>query len=235
MKMNVENKLDKVVKILKEKGFVVYRKGGKEPGVFYAKEGDSRIGFVYPNNGYIYDRIKMWSFSRVDELYFKYMLFNLGIVDRWKRESDELLVELEDLCGKKWVNPHTPEKERLTLTLTDEERSLIEERVKARYYSAENIEKRREEDHKAEMLKKRAEICERYDKRIRQAEAEKKIMLCVFDYGLSTDNAIYYPHLNTLSFNWNSYGEKITQEEFDDFVNKVDRSQLPEDIRFEFK
>lgn len=53
MKMNVENKLDKVVKILKEKGFVVYRKGGKEPGVFYAKEGDSRIGFVYPNNGYI--------------------------------------------------------------------------------------------------------------------------------------------------------------------------------------
>lgn len=43
MKMNVENKLDKVVKILKEKGFVVYRKGGKEPGVFYAKEGDSRI------------------------------------------------------------------------------------------------------------------------------------------------------------------------------------------------
>lgn len=53
MKMNVENKLDKVVNILKEKGFVVYRKGGKEPGVFYAKEGDSRIGFVYPNNGYI--------------------------------------------------------------------------------------------------------------------------------------------------------------------------------------
>lgn len=170
-----------------------------------------------------------------DKMYFKYLLFNLGIVDRWKRESDELLVELEDLCGKKWVNPYMPEKERLTLTLTDEERSLIEDRVKARYYSAENIEKRREEDHKAEMLKKRAEICERYDKRIRQAEAEKKIMLCVFDYGLSTDNAIYYPHLNTLSFNWNSYGEKITQEEFDDFVNKVDRSQLPEDIRFELK
>lgn len=46
MKMNVENKLNKVVKILKEKGFVVYRKGGKEPGVFYAKEGDSRIALI---------------------------------------------------------------------------------------------------------------------------------------------------------------------------------------------
>lgn len=130
---------------------------------------------------------------------------------------------------------YTPEKERFTLTLTDEERLLIEERIKAGYYSAENIEKRREEVHKAKMLKKRAEICERYDKKIRQAEAEKKIMLCVFDYGLPINNVIYYPHTNTLSFNWNGYGEKITQEEFDDFVNKVDRSQLPEDIRFELK
>lgn len=112
---------------------------------------------------------------------------------------------------------------------------LIEERIKAGYYSAENIEKRREEVHKAKMLKKRAEICERYDKKIRQAEAEKKIMLCVFDYGLPINNVIYYPHTNTLSFNWNGYGEKITQEEFDDFVNKVDRSKLPEGIKFELK
>lgn len=97
------------------------------------------------------------------------------------------------------------------------------------------IEKHMEEAHKAKMAAKRAEICERYDKKIRQAEAEKKIMLCVFDYGLSTDNVIYYSHTNTLSFNWNGYGEKITQEEFDDFVNKVDRSQLPEGIKFELK
>ena len=125
----------------------------------------------------------------------RHLFWEPGSGTYYERESDELLVELEDLCGKKWVNPHTPEKERLTLTLTDEERSLIEERVKARYYSAENIEKRREEDHKAEMLKKRAEICERYDKRIRQAEAEKKIMLCVFDYGLSkSDRKIQICH-----------------------------------------
>lgn len=38
-----------------------------------------------------------------------------------------------------------------------------------------------------------------------------------------------------LSFNWNDYGGKITQEEFDDFVNNVDRSQLPEGIKFELK
>lgn len=204
-----------------------------ENGIYHVKRSGMSVAMKYLRISE-QECVKLYIASE-DELYFKYLLFSLGIVDRWKRESEELIKELEKMCGKKWVNPYMPEKERFTLTLTDEERLLVEERIKAGYYFAENIEKRREEDHKAEMLKKRAEICERYDKRIRQAEAEKKIMLCVFDYGLSTDNAIYYPHLNTLSFNWNSYGEKITQEEFDDFVNKVDRSQLPEDIRFELK
>lgn len=133
------------------------------------------------------------------------------------------------------ISLYKPEEERFTLTLTDEERLLIEERIKAGYYSAENIEKRREEAHKAKMMEKRAEICEQYDKIIRNAETDKKVMLCVFDYGLSTDNVIYYNHTNTLSFNWRDYGEKITQEEFDDFVNNVDRSQLPEGIKFKLK
>lgn len=168
-------------------------------------------------------------------MYFKYLLFNLGIVDRWKRESDELIAELENLCGKKWVNPYKPEKERFTLTLTDEERSLIEERIEAGYYSTENIEKRREEAHKAKMAEKRAKICEQYDKEIRKAEVGKKVMLCVLDYGLNVDNVIYYNHNNTLRFNWVDYGEKITKEEFDNFVNNVDRSQLPEGIKFELK
>ena len=204
-----------------------------ENGIYYVRRSGMSVAMEYLRISE-QECVELYKASE-DKMYFKYLLFNLGIVDRWKRESDELLVELEDLCGKKWVNPYTTEKERFTLILTDEERLLVEERIKAGYYSAENIEKRREEAHKAEMLKNRAEICERYDKRIKQAEAEKKIMLCVFDYGLSTDNAIYYPHLNTLSFNWNSYGKKITQEEFDDFVNKVDRSQLPEGIKFELK
>lgn len=163
------------------------------------------------------------------------------------KEEVERIKKLVGIDHNRWEQPCTcdkcknmckvpkPEEERFVLTLTDEERSLIEERIKAGYYSSENIEKHMEEAHKAKMAAKRAEICKRYDKKIRQAEAEKKIMLCVFDYGLSTDNIIYYPHTNTLSFNWNGYGEKITQEEFDDFVNKVDRSKLPEDIRFELK
>lgn len=82
--MNVENKINKIAKILKEKGFIVYKKGGKEPGVFYAKEGDSRIGFVYSNNGYIYDRIKI-----VDLLVdYKITKLIVGYNKGWKQNVD---------------------------------------------------------------------------------------------------------------------------------------------------
>ena len=122
-----------------------------ENGMYHIKNSDKSVAIEYL-------RISDKEYPKLseavdDKMYFKYLLFNLGIVDRWKRESDELIAELENLCGKKWVNPYKPEEERFTLTLTDEERLLIEERIKAGYYSAENIEKRREEAHKAKMLK----------------------------------------------------------------------------------
>lgn len=204
-----------------------------ENGTYHIKNSDKSVAIEYL-------RISDKEYSKLseavdDKMYFKYLLFNLGIVDRWRRESDELLIELEDLCGKKWVNPYKPEKERFTLILTDKERSFIEERIEAGYYSIENIEKRREEAHNAKMMKERAKICELYDKQIRKAEVGKKIILCVFDHGLSVDNVIYYNHTNTLVFNWCDHIKKITKEKFDDFVNNVDYSQLPRGIKFEFK
>lgn len=45
----------------------------------------------------------------------------------------------------------------------------------------------------------------------------------------------YEKYLNSISPDRDDYGGKITQEEFDDFVNNVDRSQLPEGIKFELK
>ena len=49
----------------------------------------------------------------------------LGIVERWKRESNEALKKLEELTGQTWENPYKPENERFTLKLTDEERTTI--------------------------------------------------------------------------------------------------------------
>lgn len=71
-----------------------------ENGTYHIKNSDKSVAIEYL-------RISDKEYSKLseavdDEMYFKYLLFDLGIVDRWKRESDELLVELEDLCGKKW-------------------------------------------------------------------------------------------------------------------------------------
>lgn len=170
-----------------------------------------------------------------DQKYFKYLLFSLGIVDRWKKEADTLISELETLSGLKWEKPYKPEEERFTLTLSDEERANIEKLIKDGFYTKENIEKRKEEARKATLIKKRADICARYDKDIAKAEREKKVILYIFDSGISTENVIYYDHTNTARFNWKDYDKKVSQEEFCDFINSVDYSQLPEGIKFEIK
>lgn len=72
--------------------------------------------------------------STEDKLYFKYLLYTLGIVNRWKEESLKAIKQLEALTGNTWENPYKPENERFTLKLTDEERTLIENRIKDGYY-----------------------------------------------------------------------------------------------------
>lgn len=170
-----------------------------------------------------------------DEKYFKYLLFSLGIVDRWKKEADALVSELETLTGCKWENPYKPEEERFTLTLSKEERASTEKLIKKGFYTKENIEKRKEEARQAALTKKRADLCARYDRAISKAEREKKVMLYIFDSGISTDNVIYYDHTNTVRFNWKDYDKKVSQEDFITFLNNVDYSMLPDGIKFEIK
>lgn len=166
-----------------------------------------------------------------DKEYFKYLLFSLGIVDRWKKEADTLISELETLCGLKWGNPYNPEEERFTLTLSDEERARIDKLIKEGFYAKENIEKRKEEARKSALIKKRAELCERYDKEIMETEREKQVMLYILDSGVSIDNVKY--QANTVYFNWRPYENKVSYEDFNEFLKKVDYSELPEGINFE--
>lgn len=171
-----------------------------------------------------------------DKLLFTSELFGLGIVDRWKAEAEQAKKTLESLCGCQWANPYKPEEERFKLVpLSGEELTLLNERIKIGYYTPEAIQARAEEKKRAEMEKKRAEIIKKYDKQISEAETEKTIMLAVYDFGIDPGNVIYYNHSNKLSFNWKSYDDQVSQEQFIDFVNNVDRSRLPEGIAFEIK
>lgn len=171
-----------------------------------------------------------------DKIYFRSALYGMGIIDRWQKEADQARAELENLCGQKWENPYNKDEERFRIPpVTNEDLTQLNEKIKIGYYTKEAIKMRAEAKAKADREKARREIIERYDKDIRKAEINKNIMLAVFDFGINTDNVIYYDHSNKLSFNWRGYGQKISQETFIDFCNNVDKSKLPEGITFEIK
>lgn len=90
-----------------------------------------------------------------DKLYFKHLLYTLGIVDRWKQESLKAIKQLEALTGNTWENPYKPENECFALKLTDEERTLIENRIKEGYYTSEAIQARKDQKKREEYEKKR--------------------------------------------------------------------------------
>lgn len=167
--------------------------------------------------------------------YFKYLLYTLGIVDRWKGESLQAIKQLETLTGNTWENPYKPENERFVLRLTDEERTLIENRIKDGYYTREAIQARKDQKKREEYEKKRNEIISNCEKDIQKAENKKLAMLAVLDAGISLKNVIYYDFKNELTFNHNDYETKVTQEQFDNFVKTVDKTKLPENITFKLK
>lgn len=205
----------------------------EENGIYHIKKSDMKVAMNYlriSEEGY-----NELSKAVDDKLYFKYLLFDLGIVDRWKEESDELIEELERLCDKKWVNPYKPEEERFTLKLTEEEKLLIEDRIRNNYYSVSNIEKRKEEYKNKKIKERYDEIQNEYDNKIENIEKEKNVYLSLLDSGIVNDNIIYYKGYNKLVFNWLDYKDKITREEFDRYVSNCDKSKLPEGIEFEFK
>lgn len=123
--------------------------------------------------------------SAEDKGFFTYLLYTLGIVDRWEKESLKAIKQLEALTGNTWENPYKPENERFTLKLTDEERTLIENRIKDGYYTSEAIQARKDQKKREEYEKKRNEIIADFEKEIQKAENRKLVRLAVLDTGIS--------------------------------------------------
>lgn len=167
-----------------------------------------------------------------DDLYFKYLIYSLGIVDRWKTEADQAIKQLEELTGKKW-KPDFP-KSNLK-PFTEEEDILLKARIAAGYYTPAAIAHR--EEMKAEVAKHK-EIIKLHagaQKAIDKIETELQVKLYVLSAGMPLDSFIYYDHSNEGVFNWmgqRSYMELVTQEQFDGFVSRLDFSKLPNGISF---
>lgn len=171
-----------------------------------------------------------------DKQHFKYLLYTMGIVNRWNEESKAAIKDLEALTGNEWVNPYEYDKERKHIeAFTDEEAAEFNERIESGYYTPEAIQARKKAESRRAYEVKRAEIISDYEKKVSRLEEEKTVKLYILDSGLSIDNVIYYADRKEVVFNWLEYGDKIGQEIFIDFLNNVDYSKLPESITFKMK
>lgn len=171
-----------------------------------------------------------------DEKYFKYMLFKLGIVKRWKEQANAAIKKLEELTGEHWENPYTPEEERFRLKpLSPEEIEEIEKREKGLYYSPEKIEERKIEAKKESVKSEINQVIGRYEKQVKKLTIEKDICLAVLEAGISVNNMIYYESSNTIVFNWKEYEDKVSREELERLLREVDYTKLPEGIKITMK
>lgn len=167
--------------------------------------------------------------------YFKYQLFALSIVERWQEESRKAIQALEELTGDVWVNPYKESEERHRLVLSDEEREEIEGKILSGYYTESAIQERQEAKRIAEIEKRKNEVIKTFEKRINKATKEKDVKLAILGAGLLSDNYIYYVEGNNVVFNYYSYHDKVTEEEYNNMLKNIDYSLLPEGIKFEFK
>lgn len=171
-----------------------------------------------------------------DEAYFKYLLYSMGIVNRWNEEAKEAVKELEALTGNEWVNPYEYDKERKHIeAFTDEEAAEMNKRIDSGYYTLEAMKERKEKAAQKAYEKKRAEIIAECERKVSKLEEEKTVKLYILDSGLPVDNVIYYEHKKEVVFNWLEYKDNISQDVFIDFLNNVDYSKLPKGITFKIK
>lgn len=86
-----------------------------------------------------------------------------------------------------------------------------------------------------EIEKRKNEVIKTFEKRINKATKEKDVKLAILGAGLLSDNYIYYVEGNNVVFNYYSYHDKVTEEEYNNMLKNIDYSLLPEGIKFEFK
>ena len=80
----------------------------------------------------------------------------------------------------------------------------------------------------------RQKVIDDCEEKCKKEIEERDVKLYIFDSGMPLNNVIFYNHSKEVVFNRLDYESKITKEQFDEFVSKVDYSKLPEGITFHF-
>lgn len=121
------------------------------------------------------------------------------------------------------------------IVVTSSNREEVEGKILSGYYTESAIQERKEAERIAKIEKRKNEVIKTFEKRINKATKEKDVKLAILGAGLLSDNYIYYVEGNNVVFNYYSYHDKVTEEEYNNMLKNIDYSLLPEGIKFEFK
>lgn len=167
-----------------------------------------------------------------DKLHLKYLLYSLNIPARWEAEAKKAIALLEQWTGKTFMDDS---KKELWQPPAPEEITVIQERINNGYYSPEKKIARVQVAKSEQMQKLMEKLAKERDKDIQQANDEYNVKIAVLNAGLTLENFIYYNHINTGKFNWLDHAPSVSEEAFNQFLARVDYSQLPEGITFKIK
>jgi hypothetical protein len=178
------------------------------------------------------------------------LLKELGILKDWTKQANKAIKELEKLTGNEFESKATrtqynePPKEQI---------ADFKQKKESGYFTDEQKAIRNKEAKEAKRVKRFKNITERYDKTIREAEHDKKIILWIarkldklsikkqFTLDCHFDNLIYYTHSKIICFNWQdfSFSPKMSEQEFNMFCDSITEGEfnniLPQGISFELK
>ena len=170
-----------------------------------------------------------------DKLALRWKLGEMGVIDRLSREAKEAIAYLEKLTGCTWVNPYSPEEERFVLKpLTEEEENLMKERFSEGYYKEENVWKRREIAFNRKIEEQRTEAIEKFNKATERWQEILNVKFSILDAGILLENVIVYDHCKEVKFNWQSYKDQVSREDFDRYVQEMKDECRFEDWKFIF-
>ena len=158
-----------------------------------------------------------------NKLRYAINLQKLGILLQWMDEARQAILLLEQWTGKKFLIDSV----RTQYTAPTAEQ-IADEQAKenAGYYLPSKIQERKDKAIQDAKNVEYYKILTELGKAKKKAQREYDVKKAVLDGGLSLDNFIYYSHSNEGCFNWKNYGEKVTEQQFADFVRNSTLSDI---------
>jgi len=148
--------------------------------------------------------------TAADAEHFQYLIELLNIPQAWKAEADKAIIQLETLTGKKFTSKAT--RSHYT-PMTDEQRTAIEQKIKAGYYTPEAIKARNNETRNAAIQKEVAEIEKDLAAELEKATTTAAVNIALTKRFVEKKSNWWYWHKDkSIKFN-DGYRVKFTDEE----------------------